>query len=348
MHGSLRIAFLWCILFGSGFEAHCRLRDPISPAEAQIRKAMLNHVPWKIGDYMDEQPAGGTWSCLRSDITIAHFDPVLQSREQFTFRLVMPRSATAAVPAVIIIPTIEGVTPLENSLSSSYCKQKIAAVVADVNVTELPADLPAWGAEDQNDIRAIHRLRAIADFLQTDSRINGQQMGTIGLSLGGITASLFAAADARLQSAVITVGGGNLPAILTESDAKQVIRIRDARLSAGTITSLADYEENLHRSIVIDPIYMGSFIGESRVMMVIADNDTKVPSKHQWALREQIGQPETLQYSGSHLWTLIDIVFRSADKVINFAKTKWGMPIQIWKQEAPMNMILSMKGLPQY
>lgn len=346
MQKDLRSLVFLVFVLGLVFKAEARLRDPITTIEAQARLAQLNHVPWKAGDPVVETSAGSTWNCTKSDITIEHFDPIYQSKEEFRFRLVLPRSGQAPFPVVIIIPTIEGITPLEPSLAKSHCKEGVAAVIADVNDTRMPNDMPAWGIEDANDIRAIHRLRAIVDFLQSDSRIDGSKIGTVGLSLGGITASVFAAVEPRLQSVVITVGGGNLPAILTESDARHVRRLRDARLASTGISSLADYEEQLHKTIALDPIYVGQFIGDQRAMMIIADNDTKVPSKHQWALYDTIGKPQTLQYSGSHIWTLIDIVFRSADKVINFSKTKWGMPIRMWKEYEKLPIPL--QGLPIY
>jgi dienelactone hydrolase len=306
--------------------ASARVRDPISTNEVDRRMRELDHQPWDPSTGIVETVDRVTSACVTSEITLKRSDKKTGTVEDLTFTLVKP-NGTGAVPSILLNPSISGVTILERSLAKKYCTAGVAVLITNFLSSELPENLPAWGEEDKQYILAIHRLKTAIDFVQSDSRFLPDKIGLVGLSLGGITSAILASVEPRLQSVVIMVGGGNLPSILTESQARHVRSMRAERMQAAGLTSLSEYEEMLHKTIKLDPIYTAGRIGSERVLMVLAENDRSVPSAYQRNLRDVIGNPEQMVYSGSHVWTLIEVVFWAYDQVITFTKAKWGMTL---------------------
>lgn len=296
--------------------------DPLTPTELQSRLQDFAHDPWN-GSASESDRNGG--DCRESKVKLEVRDP-LTKEKRFVDVVVVRPSSVAKVPAVLVVPSVEGVTAIEPKIASQLCHAGLAAVIADVVDTSLPKSLPAIGHEDIQQRRAILALRTILDLVSNHPAFDRDRIGIIGVSLGGVITSMFAGIEPdRLKAVVIVVGGGNLPFVLATSDQAKVSDLRRQRMEYLKVRNPEQYEDWLRGTLRYDPLYFAPLANRDRIMMITARNDSKVPYSVQQDLFEAYGRPKVSQYSGGHVETIIKMTYFYFGEVIDFYKDRLGL-----------------------
>jgi dienelactone hydrolase len=318
---ALQLAILTAMVLLESLVAVARPLDPITVEERDRRVMELKHTP--LSGKVYEQFEGMDGNCVLSTVSLTVRDAYTGASTPLSFRMYRPNVA-GPVPFVLVIPTMAGVTILEPKASSQLCAAGMAAAIVDAYDTSLPSTAPSWGYEDQKMRFAVHSLRTVLDFAERDARFHPQKLGVIGLSLGGITSALLAGLEpGRLRAAVVVVGGGNLPYVMTVSTDKVVADLRDYRMNAVGMESLSVYEEALHRTLRYDPMYVASLVNKDRVMMVMAERDDKVPTSVQKDLFHTMGNPDYMTFAGTHVGTLLSLTYIYFDTVVAFMNARF-------------------------
>lgn len=317
--------FVCILIFGlSTSTAFAKPLAPLSPAEAASRASTIQHLPWngKSANKGISEESG----CLMREETIQVDDPASKTSLNYTLLVQYPKSAQP-LPVVIIVPTIRGVQEyLEPQVARSLCNSGFASIIADVNDFRDPLVFPSWGAEDVSNRKAILAAETVVDFAQSIPQFDKNKIGALGLSLGGITTALWTGLDPRLKASVIVVGGGNLPYILSHSDEPNVVGLREKRMAAASLTSVDEYDTILRANITLDPFYFASQANRHRIMMVMAEADTKVPFEVQKEQFNAFGQPQSITFTGGHVVTIVEMVYFYMDDVATFFTQKFNMP----------------------
>lgn len=292
---------------------------PLSNYEQRQRLVELSHRPWT--GVIKEKAGKSGLGCALSELTI----PVLSRTDEsweFKFKLLMPQT-DKKVPHVMVIPTIEGVTPLEPAVAWQLCQAGYAVSVIDANDTTYPATFPSWGHEDMVLRRTIITLRTIMDWIQNDERFVRNQIGLYGHSLGGITASLMAGVEiSRLKAVIIGVGGGNMPGILTDSIYPRVAALRWLRYQSTGNYSAEDHEKILRETFKYDPLYFANRVKTDRLYKIMARFDLSVPYKYQKQTHEAFGNPQHHTMWGAHIDGLVRMSTIDFDKIQEFLDSK--------------------------
>jgi len=112
-------------------------------------------------------------------------------------------------------------------------------------------------------------VRRGLDFLETRPHLDMERVGIVGMSLGGIIASLATEADARIKATAIVVSAGNLPKVLATSQYK---RVREFRAGMIKKYQLADKDALVEfaRPYLkhVDPITYADRIDPARLLMI--------------------------------------------------------------------------------
>jgi len=302
--------------------ATARPLDPLTPIEMHWRLLQLQHAPWN--HFVNETDVERDGRCIHSQLSLHVGDPVVVQTRQISVHHVRPDLPQQKVPLIIIVPTIEGASTLEEVIQNKLCNAGMASVVADVNADIQPTELPGWGHEDRNGRSSVLALRTILDWAEDSSRFDQAKLGMIGLSLGGITTALMAGVEPeRLRAVVITVGGGNVPFILATSDNDKVSLLRERRMKFLNYQDVTRYEEDLRRSVTFDPFYFASLANKDRILMIMAKTDTKVPTLVQKELHEAFGRPESMIFNRGHVDAIVSMTFFHMGEVIQFMKTRF-------------------------
>jgi len=141
--------------------------------------------------------------------------------------------------------------------------------------------------------QAVLDIRQAAAWLAAREEVDEQQLGIMGISLGGITAALAAGAEPRLQNVCLMLAGGDLGRIVAES--KLLARHRAQWLASGT-----DPKAAIEKIQVIDPLTYAPNVRGRRILMLNARSDDVIPPACTQALWEALGRPPIRYFEGDH------------------------------------------------
>jgi len=141
--------------------------------------------------------------------------------------------------------------------------------------------------------QAVLDIRRAAAFLASRDDVDPEQIGILGVSLGGITASLAAEAEPRIQNVCLLLAGGDFPKIAAES--AEFKKERERFLASGK-----DPTRLLEGVRQVDPLTYAELLRDRRVFMLNAKSDEVIPRACTEALWTAAGEPEILWLSGGH------------------------------------------------
>ena len=290
---SAAVSFALAVAWATAAEA--RARDPISAAEADARISEMR-VPAADFTVRPLESRVDTFEdCDEYSVDLPISDPVNGGIRYQTLFVWVPFAPGAyqvgPMPAAIIVPTIEGHSFIEDRAARAMCGGGIFSVIADVMDSSLPTSYPDWGYEDRRIGEAIRTLQTVLDWTAGDARVDARRIGALGISLGGITAALWAGVEPRLKAAMTVAAGGNLPEILSRSGQEKMRQLRHLRMRAAGFTSPLQYEEALHVSARFDPVYFADR-ARADVKMYSGTLDTYVPFSDHVELWRALGKPE--------------------------------------------------------
>lgn len=308
----------------TSLEARARLRDPIPLEEIQERLALLQHSPW---DGTFKQVAlNSNMRCKFSRVEIPVTDPISGETTPVSLALVQPRDLTQT-PVIVVVPTIKGTTLVEYAAAGQLCYSNLAAIIADVTDNSQPEEMPAWGHEDRTNRDTILSLRTVIDFAEAFPEFDNSNIGMMGFSLGGISTSFMAGVEAdRLKAVVMTVAGGNFPHALATSTNSEISLLRQRRMAHEKMSDVIEYEEKLHETVKLDPIYFAHLARTDRIFMIMGAKDTSVPYAVQRQLYDAFGQPEFFLLNRAHKGTILEVVGFHMKKIAAFFKSKFDLP----------------------
>lgn len=141
--------------------------------------------------------------------------------------------------------------------------------------------------------QAVLDIRRAAAFLASREEVDPDQIGIMGISLGGITASLAAAAEPRIQNVCLLLAGGDFPKIAAES--AEFRKQREKFKAAGKDPT--EFESVIRQ---VDPLTHAALLRDRRILMLNAKSDEVIPRACTEALWTAAGEPEIVWLSGGH------------------------------------------------
>lgn len=137
--------------------------------------------------------------------------------------------------------------------------------------------------------QTVFDLRRAVDFIETRKELDPEKIGYYGISLGGITGTVFCGVEKRVKVPVIVLAGGQLDLLFKEkipsSEAKDFVSI-------------------------IDPMNFVEQISPRPLLMINAKNDEVVPPKMSELLFEKAKEPkEIIWYDAKHRDAPLDKVY---------------------------------------
>ena len=140
-------------------------------------------------------------------------------------------------PLILIAPPILDPTPLDYIIASIFAKKGYHVAVVktgeDIANKNRPIkDIPYAF------IRGITRFRRVIDWAETQKDIDSKNIGSYGMSLGGVINAFLIGVEDRVKASLIMVGGGNLPEIFAASEQSVVKNYRDARMKENNLKFL--------------------------------------------------------------------------------------------------------------
>ena len=158
--------------------------------------------------------------------------------------------------------------------------------------------------------QAVLDIRRAAAWLAAQQEIDRDQLGIMGISLGGITSALAAEAEPRLTKVCLLLAGGDMGQIVWESKHLAGLR-KNWTAAGGTQQSLVELMK------AVDPVTYAGNVKGRRVLMLNALHDEIIPRACTESLWRALGQPEIVWWDAGH-HTAARFMFQGLARTVDF------------------------------
>jgi cephalosporin-C deacetylase-like acetyl esterase len=223
-------------------------------------------------------------------------------------------------PACVVLHILGGDFPLARLFAYNLAQHGVAALFVKMpyyGERRQPESKARMISTDPREtvrgmLQAVKDIRYAAAWLAAQDEVDPQQLGVFGISLGGITASLAAAAEPRFVKVCPVLAGGDLSLVLRESQEKHLAAAKQRWMAEGhTFDELAELMKK------IDPCSYGSCLCGRKVLMLNALHDEVIPRACTDSLWEAFGRPPIQWYDCGHFTALLHVL-DALDKTANF------------------------------
>jgi dienelactone hydrolase len=160
--------------------------------------------------------------------------------------------------------------------------------------------------------QAILDIRRGTAWLAAQDEIDADQLGIMGISLGGITSALAVSVEPRLRKGCLLLAGGDIGKVAWES--RELAKLREKWIAGGgTQQSLSDVIQ------VIDPVTYAPRARGKKILMLNARNDEVIPPSCTESLWHALGEPEIVWWDAGH-YTAIRYLFSGLSRTVAFFK----------------------------
>ncbi|MFO0933794.1 MAG: prolyl oligopeptidase family serine peptidase [Planctomycetota bacterium] len=226
-----------------------------------------------------------------------------EARAPISMRWWRPVPAKAPRPAIVMSPILGGEALLVSDLALDLASEGYHVLVVRRGELRVDPERGVAQVEDRLAADVSGQVQAL-DWLLTHADVDPTRVGSFGISAGGIQVAMVAGADPRYRAHVIALAGGPLPDVLTTSSEKQLRRlVAEGRERTGLSTEAL--REEMRRAVRTDPVALARYVPPERVLLVLADHDTSVPTWTGERLREALGDPETIVLPWGHYGSIL-------------------------------------------
>jgi dienelactone hydrolase len=262
-------------------------------------------IPYYPSPGISETKLKKTRSCYELfDLKIEEIDPGTKQKliaQAHYFK----NKKTGKHPLLVMVPPIEGVSRREKSVSKHFIKQGYHVIVLEPvkNITDGTVPI----SEFQNTLLSfVGAVRSTVDVMVKKEEVDSNNVFVWGSSLGAIYSTIAFGADQRINSAVLIVGGGSLPDIVTESEQKYVERYKKTRMEKEGLATEIEFRDKMKENLSIDPCEFAKKRLPEEVYFVMALKDKSVPTQYQELLFEAFQRTGfKKKYKMNHAFTLM-------------------------------------------
>ena len=220
--------------------------------------------------------------------------------QRVTALLSIPKSTTTPVPVIILMHGLgdhKAVDYVEYG-NAAFIKNGYAVLRIDFHEHgdrkqdtykfDLTGDYKYWTRNVM--IQTVFDLRRAVDFIETRKELDASRIGYYGISLGGITGTIFCGVEDRIKVPVVALAGGQMN-----------LRFKDQ----------ADSDEAKDFVGPIEPINFVKQIAPRPFLMLNAKNDEVIPPAMSKLLFDAAKNPkEIIWYDAKHRDAPVDIIYR--------------------------------------
>lgn len=223
-------------------------------------------------------------------------------------------------PTILILPIAGGIDFSVRGFAKLFASNGFNCAVvhnrhADLDNTETAEEVENYFRQNVLDNRQI------LDYLVEREQVDSNKLGCLGLSLGGIRASMVAGVDERLKCTVIGLAGGGIADITLLSEEKDIKNHIKELLEMGI--SKETIHAELSDKVITDPLRLAQYADARNVLMFTAMFDRVVPRKCCDRLWKTMGKPEVIYLLSGHYCSFLYLPYAEM-KALSFFKRKFG------------------------
>ncbi|OWK38205.1 alpha/beta hydrolase family protein [Fimbriiglobus ruber] len=223
-------------------------------------------------------------------------------------------------PAVIVLDIMDGAGVVSRGEAMWLATNDVAALVVTMPYygPRRPAGVKTRLLSPNVDQSVEHVRQTVLDcrrataWLVAQPEVDASKIGVVGTSLGSFMAGLVCAAEPRVRSACMLLGGGQLVDSFAEHP-RVAFMVQALKLAGVTLDSLRK------QIAPVDPITYADRLKEKRLLLIAASRDDVVPPIAMKRLWEATGKPKIVWLDSTHVGAAF-YSFRAMNAVVDFVK----------------------------
>ena len=220
-------------------------------------------------------------------------------------------------PTVLVLPISGGVDFSVRGFAKHFASNGFNCAV--VHNREFDLGDTETAEEVENYFRqTVLDNRQVLDYLVQREEVDSDKLGCLGLSLGGIRASIVAGVDERLKCIVIGLAGGSIADITVLSKEKEIEEYISELIEMGISPDVIHAE--LSEKVVTDPLRLARYSDAREILMFTAMFDRVVPRKCCDQLWKSIGKPEIVYLFAGHYSSFLFLPYAEMKSLSFFKK----------------------------
>lgn len=220
-------------------------------------------------------------------------------------------------PTVLILPIAGGIDFSVKSFGRHFASNGFNCALVHNRHFDLGDAKTAEQVEDYFRQTVLDN-RQVLDYLVEREEVDENRLGCLGLSLGGIKASILSAIDERLKCCVIGLAGGSIADIAVLSREKDIKDYIKTFASEGVSAEII-YAE-LSDKVTTDPLKLAEYVDARNVLMYIAAFDQVVPRRCGDRLWAAMGKPAVIYLFSGHYGSLLYLPYAQMESLSFFKK----------------------------
>ena len=222
-------------------------------------------------------------------------------------------------PTILVLPIANGIDFCAKGFARHFASNGLNCAIVHNRDIEIEDIQNAEQVEDYLR-QTVLDSRQILDYLAVRKEVDSNKLGCLGMSLGGIRASIVSAVDERLNCCVIGLAGGSMADIAFLSELKEVKRYIRGLVERGI--SKDTIRAEVSDKIVTDPLKLAEYSDARETLMYVAMFDRVIHRKCGDKLWEAAGKPEVVYIFSGHFTSLLFLSYAERDS-LNFFKKKF-------------------------
>ena len=214
--------------------------------------------------------------------------------------------------SLLIMPPTGGTNYIDSSYAREFCADGYDVFVANswTDDTGKSTDLEIHQGFYSRMLNAVELILA---------ENKSPFVGVLGTSLGGLYAAVATSKIERFDAVFTIVAGIPITEVIVNSDQPAMRNLANARREKYGFANDQDYLTGLEKAFTLEPIeqknnfHIGKDLG-----VVIAENDTTVPTKQQHQLRDFWKPQKLISLETSHFWGIVRTWLFHDDEIVEF------------------------------
>jgi len=222
-------------------------------------------------------------------------------------------------PTILVLPIANGVDFCAKGFARHFASSGLNCAVVHNRHVDIEDIETAEQVEDYLR-QTVLDSRQILDYLVERKEVDSNKLGCLGMSLGGVRASIVSGVDERLKCSVVGLAGGSMADIAFLSELKEVKEYMRGLVEMGISPETIHAE--VSEKIVTDPLKLAEYTDARETLMYVAMFDRVIHRKCGDKLREAAGKPEAVYIFSGHFTSLLFLPYAERDS-LNFFKKKF-------------------------
>ncbi len=230
---------------------------------------------------------------------------------EFVANVTTYRAESPSAKSLVLMPPTGGTNYIDRSYARQFCSAGYDVYVMNswTEDTGKSADLEIH--------QGFYSRMLIAVELVT-SEIKSPFIGILGTSLGGLYSAVASSRLKRLNAVFTIVAGAPVMEVVVKSDQQAMRNLSLSRSRKYGFSNDEEYLSGLSKTFALEPMAQGNRLEKQDFGMVVAENDTTVPTAMQYRLRDFWKPRKLISLSSTHFWAIVKTWFFYDDEIISF------------------------------